>query len=762
MKKLCAMLLSSAVLSALLLSQAYATSHPFTDVVGGSYYEESVIWAVESGVTNGTSATTFSPSGICTRAQVVTFLWNAAGQPTPTTMTNPFTDVKEGDWYYSAVLWAVEEGITAGTTTTTFSPSQTCTDAQVITFLWRANGEPSEGYLDDTLAHYQGNYYEDAIAWANLNNILFSASPFDPEKNTSRADIVTYLYRNEMGDYVGDARFVSAEDVGTYVMSQEAEALSRAMEVVTSGQLPQWRGLDVELHNWSFVHAPDVLPTEADIAQIAADGFNYIRLEVSNYYPYHHSASLTVGTQEGLVYDLQILESIGDIVSWCASYDIHVCLTMKNTPGFGVLWGEGQPGYETLDAQDLYENPERQAQFVEIWGAMASYFADVPANVLSYELINEPEDEEQYLPLAEVVIETIREADQEDKVIVSCGFTNQASQVTAYYVPTDELDSSIVQAIHYYPFNALNWSKYASLLAYPYDEAPVVNCHFYDGNPLTIQGEFAADSQVVLYIEGVDGINMGNRLELYADGVLVDYILLDDIEEGKNSCNYAEDTYAQFGYNGAANGWEVTLTTDRDAQVLELRTTSTGEGSSIFLNEGLVMTPSDTLQTYYLPANGTDSKLLLQTDYWNATYFYGTYIPWEDGGNVASTLTIYGDGTFSASPTFEEVYVYDRNEMYAFFQEWAQWSEETGTQLIVNEFMILGVLPPEVKTAYLTDLLSILEEFGIPWCYYNSTYSGMLYVPDINESAGDCTPELGYEYRDGIWVDMAVLEALME
>ena len=112
--------------------------NPFQDVPSDAYYFEAVNWAVANNVTNGTSETTFSPDVGCTRAQVVTFLWRAAGQPEPTEGTNPFTDVKEGTYYYKAVLWAVEKGLTNGTSETTFEPNEDCTRAQVVTFLWRA------------------------------------------------------------------------------------------------------------------------------------------------------------------------------------------------------------------------------------------------------------------------------------------------------------------------------------------------------------------------------------------------------------------------------------------------------------------------------------------------------------------------------------------------------------------------------------------------------------------------------------------------
>jgi len=169
--------------------------HPFTDVKSGAYYENPVIWALNNGITTGTSATTFAPNETCTRGQVVTFLWRANGSPKPTSSKNPFTDVKSTDYFYKAVLWAVEKGITNGTSATTFSPNEKCTSGQVVTFLWRSNGKPQANGTSSLAVQHSGKFYTDAVAWADSMGLL-SGIAFDPNQNSPRADIVTYLYRN--------------------------------------------------------------------------------------------------------------------------------------------------------------------------------------------------------------------------------------------------------------------------------------------------------------------------------------------------------------------------------------------------------------------------------------------------------------------------------------------------------------------------------------------------------------------------------------
>lgn len=171
---------------------------PFTDVSKDAYYYNAVLWAVDRMITSGTSATTFSPDRGCTRAQVVTFLWRAAECPEPESQYNPFTDVSPGEYYYNAVLWAAEEGITTGTTATTFSPNATVTRGQTVTFLWRWDGSP-EPESSNTFQDVPTNaYYSNAVSWAMEWGITngTSVTTFSPEQTCTRAQIVTFLYRD--------------------------------------------------------------------------------------------------------------------------------------------------------------------------------------------------------------------------------------------------------------------------------------------------------------------------------------------------------------------------------------------------------------------------------------------------------------------------------------------------------------------------------------------------------------------------------------
>lgn len=170
---------------------------PFTDVPADEYYYNAVQWAVKNGITYGTSDTTFSPNAPCTRAQMVTFLWRAAGCPTPNGSEMPFKDVVKGSYYETAVLWAVENGITYGTGATTFSPDATCNRAQFATLLWRSQGKPDAGTANPFTDVAEGTYYTDAVLWAAENGITegTSATTFSPYGDCTRAQTVTFLYR---------------------------------------------------------------------------------------------------------------------------------------------------------------------------------------------------------------------------------------------------------------------------------------------------------------------------------------------------------------------------------------------------------------------------------------------------------------------------------------------------------------------------------------------------------------------------------------
>lgn len=171
--------------------------NPFEDVKKSAYYFDAVIWAVEQGITSGTDETHFSPDSPCTRAQVVTFLWRAMGSPEPERTDCPFVDVPAGSYYRKAVLWAAEQGITSGIDATHFGPNSLCTRAQVVTFLYRAKGSPELDAVERFADVKTTDYFFISVCWASDNGITsgVDGGRFGPGQTCTRAQIVTFLYK---------------------------------------------------------------------------------------------------------------------------------------------------------------------------------------------------------------------------------------------------------------------------------------------------------------------------------------------------------------------------------------------------------------------------------------------------------------------------------------------------------------------------------------------------------------------------------------
>ena len=172
--------------------------NPFSDLAPSDFCYDAVMWAVGRDITGGIGNYTFAPNLPCTRAQAVTFLWRAAGSPEPETRAMPLTDVPVGSYYYNAVLWAIENGITEGTSDTTFSPDATCSRAQIVTFLWRAGGSPAASGNSAFTDVASDAYYAAAVKWAEKNDVTggIGGGLFGSNNNCTRGQIVTFIYRS--------------------------------------------------------------------------------------------------------------------------------------------------------------------------------------------------------------------------------------------------------------------------------------------------------------------------------------------------------------------------------------------------------------------------------------------------------------------------------------------------------------------------------------------------------------------------------------
>jgi hypothetical protein len=170
---------------------------PFTDVEEGRYYYDAVVWAAQSGIAAGVTDSTFEPNTACNRAQIVSFIWRFAGSPVMEGLENPFVDVEEGRYYYDAVLICHSAGVVAGVSENAFAPNKTCTRAEAVTFLWRLNGEPEATIENPFTDLDEDAYYYEAVLWAVENGITagMTETTFAPHMTCTRGHIVSFLYR---------------------------------------------------------------------------------------------------------------------------------------------------------------------------------------------------------------------------------------------------------------------------------------------------------------------------------------------------------------------------------------------------------------------------------------------------------------------------------------------------------------------------------------------------------------------------------------
>jgi hypothetical protein len=208
--------------------------NPFLDINETQFFYDSVLWAYENGITGGVDATHFGPAGVCNRAQVVTFLWAAAGSPAPTLTENPFVDIPEKSWYTDAVLWAFEKGITAGADDTHFNPAGICNRAQVVTFLYKAHGSAEPTLTENPFTDVpDGSWYAAPVLWAFENGITggTDATHFNPAGQCLRAFAVTFLHKADKIPTVYSVNAQFDETMGTVTLSHTKAAAGEAVTV---------------------------------------------------------------------------------------------------------------------------------------------------------------------------------------------------------------------------------------------------------------------------------------------------------------------------------------------------------------------------------------------------------------------------------------------------------------------------------------------------------------------------------------------------
>ncbi len=276
MKRVLAILLTLALCLSLVGSLAYAGEASFADVEKGDYFYNPVRWAVYNSITTGATVTTFNPDDICTRAQAVTFLYRTV-RPTFGSVSNPFTDVAEGKYYYNPVLWAVREGITTGMTPTQFGPNQQCTRAQIVTFLWRTVGKPSPTGTGCPFSDVNADdYFYDAVMWAVEKGITTgtNATSFSPDKFCTRGQIVTFLYRYilscpgplEIMLHPEDVVASSGDTVQFQVVARGGKAPYTYRWQIAGGSIEGFQDIDIRCDSWASDWSTDTISIEVSDA----------------------------------------------------------------------------------------------------------------------------------------------------------------------------------------------------------------------------------------------------------------------------------------------------------------------------------------------------------------------------------------------------------------------------------------------------------------------------------------------------------------
>ena len=281
----------------------------FTDVRDPSaYYYDPVYWAYGGGISSGTGATTFSPGNSCTRAQIVTFLWKAMGSPEPSSGYNPFTDVKTTDYFYKPVLWAKENGITAGKTAATFEPYSPCTRGQIVTFLWIAKGrpEPASMYIPFLDVEYS-DYFLKPILWAKENGITSgtSATTFSPGRGCTRAQAMTFLYvASNLPDSGGAAEFAPSGQVTIIVAYGEGSGTDNTTRLLAK-YAEKYVGQNIVIENRSgdsgsigWTQLADANPDGLTIGIINLPSFSHTIVNDMGVYTVHSFAPICTHVKE--------------------------------------------------------------------------------------------------------------------------------------------------------------------------------------------------------------------------------------------------------------------------------------------------------------------------------------------------------------------------------------------------------------------------------------------------------------------------------
>lgn len=535
----------------------------------------------------------------------------------------------------------------------------------------------------------------------------------------------------------GTARIiVSAEEAKDSTVSEETIDDGAKMALVSGTSIPDWHGTSLDYRNM-FTRYGRYLVAEEDIAEFADMGFNYLRLMLV----WTDFCKEENGT---LKFYSDVLENIDRILEWCVQYDIHLCIDMHELPGYG------------FEVRIVEEDAASRENSILVWDVFSARYANVPANALSYNLVNEPDasyfQDGSYAVFADEMVQTIRNNDKAKKLLVSDGIGDLSYEYSwssaASLSPVKGLDSTVMQTMHIYPWHTGAKSGYISLFDWPYEYAAPVN-NYVSEQPLTLRGDFPAGTRVTFYLDTV--YEDSEPIVCRADGNIVDSYDR-EFKLGQNNCVFIGDGRAEFDF-GKNNGLTLEFTVSENCSEITI-------GNNLCVTDLLVRIPSDTEKTYPVPANEKDNGFIYETGKYDTVYIRTT-AAWSE---LSSTINIAGDFSYTVDNP-AQADVFDMESLRTHVEKWVDWSKKTGTPIMCNEFNIPVSLPEEIRVGYMRAILDLFEKYDIPWCIYTNNlrcWTPVVTVDDV--LAGDTIlPVDGSVTQKGdVWYDEPVLELLRE
>lgn len=539
--------------------------------------------------------------------------------------------------------------------------------------------------------------------------------------------------------YDSEARIVTCEQAKASTIDFDKLANAADMPEVSAQSIPRWRGNHINTNLTMRQHGRPYV-AEQDIADIADMGFNYLRLMLFWF-------DFCAVKEDMLTFNPEWLESFDRVVEWCAKYRIHLCIDMHALPGYG------------FDNRTVMEDEQSHTNSLLVWDVLSARYADVPSNLLSYNLVNEPDanyfTDESYAVFATEMIETIRKNDSTQKLLVSDGMLDGDS-VTSWgwdhavpSRPVEQLPKDVMQTIHLYPWHSLATAGFVSLLDWPYEHAGAVNNNIPYDQALRITGDFPAGTVVRLYVSGVY-LGDEDDIQCMADGKLIGAYPR-SFTLGEDNCTEIADwasfdTRQSFGYL-----MEFTVP-DACGEI--------SVGDNLAVNDILILIPAEGERVYPVPHGGKMHGFVYETGAYDTLYIR-TANAWEQ---TASTIHLNADGFYTVeNPAQRDIFDYET--LRAYVARWAQWSKDTGTPIMCNEFGVSVSLPEEARVGYMRSVLDLFEEYGIAWAVYADGYecfTPIISEESIQEGHSMLPADGSLTYRDGYWVDEPMLALFRE